>query len=81
LRSFSRHAATPPCLLIEWTADGSDSRSLGTSAELDYEHGWTVVQAILEQSEGLLTRRAIRCRWPDAERPGVGSLFRPFVEQ
>jgi hypothetical protein len=24
LRSFSRHAATPPQLVIEWTADGSD---------------------------------------------------------
>src|SRR5262249_1184171 len=33
LRSFSRHAATPPSLVIEWTADGTDYRSLGTGAE------------------------------------------------
>jgi hypothetical protein len=30
------------------------------------ERGWPVVQVILEQSEGPLTRRAIRQRWPDA---------------
>jgi hypothetical protein len=35
LRSFSRHSATPPCLVIDWTADGTDYRALGTSAELD----------------------------------------------
>jgi hypothetical protein len=66
LRSFSRHAATPPSLVIEWTADGTDYRSLGTSAELDYEHGWPLLHAILEQSEGPLTRLAILRRWPDA---------------
>jgi hypothetical protein len=66
LRSFSRHAATPPRLVIEWTEDGSDYHSLGTSAELSYEHGWPVLEAILEQSEGPLTRRVILRRWPDS---------------
>jgi hypothetical protein len=69
LRSFSRHAATPPCLVIEWTADGTDYRRLGTSAELDYEHAWPHLHAILEQSEGPLTRRAILRRWPDSAVP------------
>jgi hypothetical protein len=63
LRSFSRHAATPPSLVIEWAADGTDYRSLGPSAELDYEHGWPVLHAILDQSEGPLTRRTILRRW------------------
>jgi hypothetical protein len=77
LRAFSRHAATPPSRVIEWTADGSDYRSLGTSAELDYEHGWPLVQAILEQSEGSLTRRAIRRRWPEsAAAPAKLTLWR-----
>jgi hypothetical protein len=66
LRSFSRHAATPPSLVIEWTSDGTDYRSLGTSAGLDYEHGWPLVHAILDQSEGPLTRRAILRRWPES---------------
>jgi hypothetical protein len=66
LRSFSRHAATPPSWVIEWLPDGSDYRSLGTSAELDYEHGWPLLQAILEASEGPLTRRLILERWPEA---------------
>jgi hypothetical protein len=66
LRSFSRHSATPPSLVIEWTPDGADYRSLGTSAELDYEHGWPLLHAILDQSEGPLTRREILRRWPDS---------------
>jgi hypothetical protein len=66
LRSFSRHAATPPSLVIEWTADGTDYRSLGASAELDYEHGWPLLHALLDQSEGPLTRLAILRRWPDS---------------
>jgi hypothetical protein len=66
LRSFSRHAATPPSLFIEWTADGTDYRSLGTSAEPNYEHGWPVLQAVLDQAEGPLTRREILRRWPDS---------------
>jgi hypothetical protein len=43
LRSFSRHAATPPRLVIEWTADGGDYRGLGTSAVPDYEQAWPVL--------------------------------------
>jgi hypothetical protein len=66
LRSFSRHSATPPSLVIEWTADGSDYRSLGASAELDYEHGWPLVHAILDESEKALTRRDILQRWPES---------------
>jgi hypothetical protein len=66
LRSFSRHAATPPSLVIEWTADGTDYRGLGPSAEPAYEHGWPVMHAILDQSEGPLTRRAILHRWPES---------------
>jgi hypothetical protein len=69
LRSFSRHAATPPSLVIEWTLDGTDYRSLGTPAELDYEHGWPVLHALLDQSEGPLTRRAILRRWPESVAP------------
>jgi hypothetical protein len=66
LRSFSRHSATPPSLVIEWTSDGTDYRSLGTSAELSYEHGWPLLHAILDQSEGPLTRRTILSRWPES---------------
>jgi hypothetical protein len=77
LRSYSRHLATPPRLVIEWTADGTDYRNLGTSAELSYEQGWPVLRAVLEQSEGSLTRRAILHRWPDtALAPGKLTLWK-----
>jgi hypothetical protein len=66
LRAYSRHAATPPSLVLAWTADGTDYVGMGQSVEPDFEHGWPVVLGILEQAEGPLTRRAILRRWPDA---------------
>jgi hypothetical protein len=65
LRAFSRHAATPPSLVIAWTADGTDYVQMDESAELDFEHGWPVLQGILAQAERSLTRRAILRRWPE----------------
>jgi hypothetical protein len=46
LRAYSRSAATPPSLVIEWTADGTDYRCLEASAEPDFEHGWPVLQSL-----------------------------------
>ncbi len=66
LRSFSRHSATPPRLVIEWTADGTDYRSLGTSAEPTFDLGWPLLHAILDQSQGPLARRDILRRWPES---------------
>jgi hypothetical protein len=66
LRSFSRHPTTPPSLVIEWTPDGADYQSLGTSVELDYERGWPLLHAILDDSEGPLTRRDVLRRWPES---------------
>jgi hypothetical protein len=76
LRSFSRDPATPPSLVIEWTADGADYRSLGASAELDYERAWPLLHAILDESEGPLRRRDIRHRWPDPSvTPSMATLW------
>jgi hypothetical protein len=66
LRAYSRHTATPASLVLAWTADGTDYVRLGESAELDFEHGWPVLQGILAQAEGSLTRRAILRRWPES---------------
>ena len=45
------HAATPPRLVISWTADGTDYVSLGSGAELDFDHAWPVLQGILGEAE------------------------------
>ncbi len=63
--AYSRHDATPPCRVIELTADGTDYRCLGESGELDFEHGWPLLQAFLAQAEGPLTRRQIYRNWTD----------------
>ncbi len=77
LRGYSRHADTPPSLVLAWTADGTDYIALGSSVEPDFEHGWPVVQAILEQAEGPLTRRAILGRWPESLVTWTTSTGRP----
>jgi hypothetical protein len=59
LRAFSRYAATPPTWVIEWTADGADYEALGPSAELDFARGWPVLQSLLANAEGPLTRRTL----------------------
>jgi hypothetical protein len=69
LRAYSRFAATPPTWAIEWTADGTDYRGLGPSAEPDYAHGWPVLQALLASAEGPLTRQALLRAWPDPAAP------------
>jgi hypothetical protein len=63
---MSRYPATPPNAVIEWSADGTDYLSLGTSAELDFERGWPVLQALLANAEGPMTRRAVFRAWPDS---------------
>ncbi len=64
LRAYSRYSATPPTWVIEWTADGTDYRGLGPSAEPDFEHGWPVLQALLAEAEGPMTRKDIFRSWP-----------------
>jgi hypothetical protein len=77
LRGYSRHAATPATLVIEWTADGTDYHNLGTSMELDFDHCWPVLQGILAQAERPLTRRMILQRWPEtAAMPAKQTLWR-----
>jgi hypothetical protein len=66
LRAYSRYAATPPTWVIEWTADGADYLGLGPSAEPDFAHGWPVLQALLANAEGPMTRRALFRAWPDS---------------
>jgi len=66
LRAHSRYSATPANLVIEWTADGVDYRVLAPSGEPDFENGWPVLQALLENAEDVMTRRAILRAWPDS---------------
>jgi hypothetical protein len=77
LRAFSRYAATPPTWVIEWTADGLDYEALGPSAELDFARGWPVLQALLANAEGPLTRRTLLREWPDtAPAPAKLTLWK-----
>jgi hypothetical protein len=77
LNAWSRYAATPPTWAIEWTADGLDYLGLGPSAEPDYERGWPVLHALLENAEKPLTRRAIHQAWPDtAAAPAPITLWK-----
>src|SRR5262249_10264303 len=77
LRAYSRFAATPPSWVIAWTADGGDYLGLGPSAEPDFEHGWPVLQALLQTATGPLSRLDIIRDWPDsAAAPAKKTLWR-----
>jgi hypothetical protein len=77
LRAYSRYAATPPSWVIEWTADGTDYVGLGPSAEPDLAHGWPVLQALLADAEGPMTRGDIFRAWPDsAAAPARKTLWK-----
>src|SRR5262249_31000413 len=77
LRAYSRYAATPPNWVIEWTADGADYLGLGPSAEPDFERGWPILKALLENADGLMTRREILRAWPDsAPLPAKQTLWK-----
>jgi len=66
LRAYSRYAATPQHWLIEWTADGSDYTARGLSAEPQFADGWPVLEALLENAEGPMTRQALFRAWPES---------------
>jgi hypothetical protein len=77
LRGFSRHAATPLRLAIEWTADGRDYHALGESALDDFDGGWPVLEGVLEDAYQKLTRRGILKAWPqDHPKPSPITLWR-----
>jgi hypothetical protein len=65
LRAYSRYTATPPNWVIEWTEDGADYRGLGTSAEPNFDQGWPVLQALMENADNSLTRQELHRQWPD----------------
>jgi hypothetical protein len=65
LRAFSRHADTPPNLIIEWTADGTDYLNRGTVTQLEFDSGWPILRTILEEADGRLKVSDIRRLWPE----------------
>lgn len=85
LRAYSRYAATPPTWVMEWTADGTDYRGMGPSAEPDFATGWPVLRSLLEAAEGPMTRRDIFRAWPDTAaapaRPTLWKWLRRVVRE
>ncbi len=77
LRGYSRHAATPPSWIIEWTADGKDYVGLALATELSYERGWPALKSLLESADNFLTRKAILHPWPETEAlPSRATLWK-----
>jgi hypothetical protein len=76
LRAFARHPETPRRLVIEWTADGTDYRSHGTFADVEFHQTWQTIQAVLADAPQKLTRRQLLDAWPDREAPpALGTLW------
>jgi hypothetical protein len=76
LVAFSRHEETPPSLVIEWTADGTDYVAHGDAAAEHYRSGWDVLRAVLEDAPRKLTRQEVLEEWPpDHPRPDPATVW------
>jgi hypothetical protein len=75
LLAFSRYPETPRDCVISRSADGTDYLALGSYTEVELARGWLMLEAVLAQAAGPLTRDEIRQAWPskapDAERVGA----------
>jgi hypothetical protein len=77
LRAFSRHAATPPLLLMELNAEGTDYQAQTPREEDELGNAWEALQLVLEDAVLKLTREEIQEQWPtDYPPPGQASLWR-----
>jgi hypothetical protein len=81
LLAFSRHECTPPCWVIELTADGTDYRALGESAELTFADGWPLVQSLLAAADGPRTRKELLRDWSDPYRHPPGQVLWKWLDQ
>lgn len=69
LRTFSRHPQTPPRLVIELNADGTDYVSHGDFQEDNFADTWRRLEAVLQRAGRKLTRRALLRAWPTGGTP------------
>jgi AAA domain len=77
LTALSRHSTTPPSLVIELNADGTEYRSLGAFTSEAPEIWWTTVQSILAKRPEDLTRHEIIATWPtDQPVPNEVTMWR-----
>jgi hypothetical protein len=77
LLGYSRHAQTPPHLILEWNADGTDYL-LRTDEEGDpFADSWLILRMVLEDASSKLTRLEILADWPaDFIKPPSLTLWR-----
>jgi len=77
LHGWSRHPDTPRQLVIEWNADGTDYRGLGTVADAEYHAHWAQLEAFFATAPDKLTRRELRALWPSGPgAPSETTLYR-----
>ena len=77
LRAFSRFSETPPELVIELDAAGTDYITHGRSEEEALAHSWPGLHIVLTATRHKLTRPEIMEAWPrDQERPSSATLWR-----
>ena len=76
LIAFSRHDATLPQQVIEFSADGTDYAAHGDFEQDEFKQRWRELFDVLEPSRVKLTRAEILEQWPAATRPPASTLWR-----
>lgn len=76
LLALSRFDETPKQIVVELNAEGTDYRSLGNFAEVDFTDHWHLLETLLRQAQRKLNRSEILSGWPAEERPDAVTVYR-----
>jgi hypothetical protein len=76
LLAWSRHPQTPPALVIELTADGTNYTNLGSPTDTESAALETTLHDILTTAADKLTRDDILAFWPTPPRPSAVTVWR-----
>ncbi len=77
LWAWSRFAATPRQLVIEWSADGGDYLGRGAVADEEFRASWERMAGFFASAPDKLTRRELRALWPSGRgAPSEVTLWR-----
>jgi hypothetical protein len=77
LFTFSRHAVSPPPLMLELDSSGTAYHLVSETAEDQFEAAWEPIRLVLAEATQKLTRQDVHAEWPAGlDRPDAITVWR-----
>jgi hypothetical protein len=76
LLAWSRHAQTPPALVLELNSDATNYTNLGAPLDVAAAAEQSTFETLLDLADTKLTRDEIHSLWPTIPRPAPNTLWR-----